>query len=116
MELYILGEHLLDASLRNAVIKEIVRLSTLSDENNDTYLMPHILSNMCYDGTPTGSPLRRMIVDQYIFAGRQDWIDHEENHPVILAELSQTLLAKVAARRTSAEFVGRQLKAEDYLI
>ena len=116
VKLYILGERLLDTSLRNAVIKEIARMSSLADGKGVTYFMGRSISSMCYDGTPTGSPLRRMVVDKHISAGRQDWISHEQDHPVFLAELSQALLAKVAARQPYAEFVCRQLKAEDYLI
>lgn len=115
-KLYILGERLLDTLLRNAVIKEIARLSSLADGKGVTYFMGRSTRSICYDGTPTGSPLRRMVVDKHISAGRQDWISHEQDHLVFLAELSQALLAKVAARQPYAEFVNKQLKAEDYLI
>lgn len=116
VKLYILGERLLDTSLRNAVIKEIARLSSLVSGKGVRYFMSPSTSSMCYDGTPTGSPLRRMVVDRYISAGQQVWIGHGEDHPVFLAELSQALLAKVAARQPYAEFVKIHLKAEDYLI
>jgi len=105
--LYVLGERLLNTPLCNAVIKEMVLLASLADDNHDNYFMPTSVSNICYDGTPTGSNLRRLIVDKHIFECEQDWINDQHDHPAFLAELSQALLAKVAAR---------QPYAEDYLI
>lgn len=115
-KLYILGERLLDAPLRNAVVKEIIRLSSLPDEDRIAYFMSTNVCKMCYEGTPMGSPLRRMIVDNHILAGNQTWIEHDKDHPEFLAELSQALLAKVAARQPYGEFVGRDLRAEDYFV
>jgi hypothetical protein len=116
VKLYILGERLLDTPLRNAVIEEIVQLSSLADEDDAEYFMTTGSCNLCYDGTPTGSPLRRLIVDKYIIAGEQDWIEHDREHPVFPAELSQALLAKIASRQSYDEFVDRELKAEDYFV
>jgi hypothetical protein len=61
VKLYIFGDRKLDKCIRNAVIKELVRLSILLDKSGINHLMPTSVSRKCLDA-PEGSPIRRLIV------------------------------------------------------
>lgn len=115
-KLYVLGERLLDTPLRNAVVREIMRIASLLDNEGHRYFMDVGASNTCYEGTPTGSLIRRLIVDEHVSAGQKSWIDHDKDHPAFLGELSTALLDKVATRQPYDEFVDCYLDVDDYLI
>jgi hypothetical protein len=114
-KLYILGDRVLDTRIRNAVVSEIVRISTTRDKGGHTNFMGTAVSNMPFDSTPEGSPIRRLIVDEYVCKGRNDWINTEE-HPGLMLGLARVLLGKVYVRQPYREFRGRQIKAEDYFV
>ena len=57
IDLYLFGEMRGIPELQNKAIDELIR------ENNSTERVPTGLLNRIYDGTPVGSPLRRLMVD-----------------------------------------------------
>jgi hypothetical protein len=114
VELYIFGERVLDKYVRNEVIKEIVRVSELLHENQDSMMCS--ASHICFDGTPGASPIRRLMVDLYTFNGTEKWLTSSYGaHPEFLFQLSRGLLNKVSSRDRGT-FRGRRLKAEDYFV
>ena len=113
--LYILGERTLDKCIRNAITSEFSRISTLPDKNGATYFMPTAASNILFDGTPEGSPIRSMLIDRHVFNGMNDWLKRED-HPALMLGVAQALLENVHSRLPYELFRGRQIKAEDYFV
>ena len=113
--LYVLGERTLDKCIRNAVVREIERLSTTPDEKGDTGFMPAAASNMLFDGTPEGSPIRQMIIDKHVFHGQKACLTGKD-HPVLILEVARALLEKASHRQPYGDFRSRRVKAEDYLV
>ena len=76
-ELYILADKLGDLQACNSVVKEIMRYS---DEIRD---IPGIDAvKLCFGQTPESSPLRRLIVDYYLYeAGDQAIQEDSEKFP-----------------------------------
>jgi hypothetical protein len=58
VELYRLGDRILDKRIRNAVIKEILRIEKLFDKRRCTFFMPVSVIDMCFDATSDQSPIR----------------------------------------------------------
>lgn len=91
-KLYVLGERVLDTELQHAVIREIVRLSSLKDKTGTRWFPIGPTVTRIYDGTPAGSPARRLMVDTHTSQGNQRWLDCD-NHPAFMTDLSKALLA-----------------------
>jgi hypothetical protein len=47
--------------------------------------------DQAYNGTPEGSPIRRLLVDMHMNHGREDWLDGKKNVD-FLADLAGCLL------------------------
>lgn len=115
-KLYLLGERILDKCIRNAVVSEFLRITTTPNEKGDTYFMPTVVSDMIFDGTPEGSPIRQMIVDNYVSWGYTNWLDTGTDHPALILELARALLEKVTCHHSCQEFRHRKIKADDYFV
>jgi hypothetical protein len=114
IELYIFGERVLDTCIRNEVVKELVRISELVHCNRNTLMCS--ASHVCFDGTLESSPIRRLLVDEFVASGTEEWLASPHGaHPEFLLQLSKELLQKVSRRQTYA-FRGRHLNAEDYFV
>jgi hypothetical protein len=107
-ELYALGERLLDSTLRNATIREIVRFTTVQIS---TY--PHEESiNNIYNSTTATSPARRLLVDLYVQNGCETWVGvtlHLEFY-----ELAKALMVECSISQESRRW--HELCADDYLV
>jgi hypothetical protein len=63
-ELYVLGERRLDSDFRNAITAELVRLRLILHGSPGCRTSQRVTSvNTIYQGTPAGSPARRLMVD-----------------------------------------------------
>ena len=60
---YIFGEKIQDGRFKDAVIDAMIKSTRALDEEGHTWFPGSADVNRAYDGTPTGSPLRRLIVD-----------------------------------------------------
>lgn len=67
-ELYVLGERLLDQSIRTAVIEKFIDLEWYGVSVKDA-------ANIIYRGTTTTSPARRLMVDFQVKFGQKEWLD-----------------------------------------
>ncbi|EMD01283.1 hypothetical protein BAUCODRAFT_61200, partial [Baudoinia panamericana UAMH 10762] len=68
IELYILGEKLLDRRFQNRVVDVIVAASIESPE------VPGLITvNRAYEATPKGSPIRRLLCDIYVNGATMHW-------------------------------------------
>lgn len=64
-ELFALGERLLDSTIRNSIIEDIIRFTKIGDCIHPGDVA---ISNI-YDNTTTASPARRLLVDLYLYRG-----------------------------------------------
>jgi hypothetical protein len=117
VKLYIFGDRRLDKCVRNAVIQELLRLSILRDKSGINQPMPTSVIRKCFDATPEGSPIRRLIIDVYVFVGLKDWLTSSgEEHPVFLLGLTRTLLEKVCGDGPFITLRDWEAVAEHYLV
>lgn len=115
-ELYVLGERMLDSTIRNAIIKEILRFTTLQTEDGQEIYPGDIAICTIYDGTCESSPVRRLLVDLCVAAGSFQWLA-DTTHPVYLLELGQALLKEVTKMGgTAGSSRSCVLTADDYLL
>jgi hypothetical protein len=95
--LYALGERLLDSTLRNKIITEIIRFTTVLSPNglyNYIYPGDRDIIDYVYNYTTPASPARRLMVDLYIYAGNTTWVV-ESLHPAFLRDLAEALMLQV---------------------
>lgn len=74
--LYVLGERMLDPDFRNVVLKEMVRVMNLGLAPESPAIRPGLslpleVVNTIYQGTTSGSPARRLLVDWCLAFGHQ---------------------------------------------
>ncbi|KAK4891885.1 hypothetical protein LTR27_009584 [Elasticomyces elasticus] len=82
---YILAEKLLDAVFKDCVMDSI--LNTLQTNP----LFDANLSNLVYENTPEGSPLRRLLCEVYVWCATERWLAEdvitEEVHPTLMVDV-----------------------------
>jgi hypothetical protein len=88
MEIYTLGDRLMDIVVRNAVIEEIVRIYEIQDYPPDQDSI-----DIIYQGTCGGDPARRLMTDMYIKWAR-DCADGKPDPPFVL-DVAQDLLTRL---------------------
>lgn len=115
-KLYVLGERFLDSVIRDAAVREILRISTMPDKNGACHFFPAAASNMFFDHLPEGSPICQLIIDEHVSAGEECWLVPGEDHPVLVLSLSRALMEKAARHQPYEEFRNHQLQAEDYFV
>jgi hypothetical protein len=108
-KLFALGERLLDSNLRNAILKEIIRFTTIGKchHPNKTSIRD------IYNCTTATSPARRLMVDLYVYRGLADWL-HADMHPEFLLDLGKALMSE--ALRSTLPCRSRRAAAEDYMM
>ena len=74
-ELYVLGERLLDETIRGEIIKEFIRLTRLIDKSSKRYCPMRENVSIIYRGTTAGSPTRRLKVNIHLAYGTTKWLD-----------------------------------------
>jgi hypothetical protein len=109
---YVLGERMLDRSVQHAVIREIIRLTTIKGHESRARFPGSAPITIAYEGTSTGSPIRRLLVDQRVVKGSESWSFSE--NPEFLKDLSKALLKALLDQKTIRDCRDRVLAAEDY--
>jgi hypothetical protein len=113
-ELYALGERLLDFTIRNAIIKEMVRFTKLGDEDEETHWFPNnTATNTIYECTSAASPARRFLVDLFVINGKPDWIQGAL-HSELLRDLAKAFLSELDASDLNCR--SRVMQAKDYYV
>lgn len=116
-ELYTLGERMLDTSIRNAVVKEALRLVDLSGDDGHVFLPSYNCIKLVYNETSTGSAARRLIVDLHVAYGLSTTLDDGNVLPEYMCDLAKAYNKKIEnyerMRRTFPRII---LKADDYLV
>lgn len=96
----------MDQSIRNAVLRELVRISTLIWPITDA-------ANIIYRGTNTGSPARRLMVDIQLTYGAKDWLDAVCDAAFLL-DVAQAFCSNAETNTKPASFRKRRLQPADY--
>ncbi|KAK5133028.1 hypothetical protein LTR08_008233 [Meristemomyces frigidus] len=92
-ELYVFGEKVLDALLKNTVMDAF--LYRMNEKVENTFYCPcTTVIDTIYQGTMPGSPARQMVLDIHICDGRASWVTlkPEENNKDFLIDLARALL------------------------
>lgn len=114
-KIFVIGERMLDKSVQNAVAREFLRLAKIKSPNDMRRFPGESTITMIYEGTSTGSPMRRMMVAFYVTLGIMTW-PYKGQHPEFLGELVEELQRKIIGQKAIRDFRVRQLVAEDYLV
>jgi hypothetical protein len=116
-QLYVLAERMLDSKCRNRILREFLRLRDLKCTTGETWNPTEIPVNIIYQGTTSGSPARRLLVDIHASYARENWYPEDVNvAPAFLLDLLRKLLHDVEAFKTVGEFRRVDLEAEGYRI
>lgn len=108
VQAYVLGERLMAFNFQDSLVDAII------DKLRHSSLFDPSLTNLVYDNTPPQSPLRKLWLDIYIFAGDEAWLneDNLENflHAEFTLELSRYQMSLKKEGRTvfGPEFEGWQ--------
>jgi hypothetical protein len=74
-KLYVLAEKLQDITqLKNSIIKNILDISKAIREDRGHHCPGQPCISVVYNGTPEGSPARRLLVDFWTYRAQGDWI------------------------------------------
>jgi len=91
--LYIIAERFQNQALKNAILREIKRISTLLDiDTTATFPGPEDI-DIIYRGTSEGDPARRLVVDMLAENASGYWLTPECNQTFVL-DLARELLNK----------------------
>jgi hypothetical protein len=79
VEGFIFGERVQDGSFRDAVIDAmIVSINTTGKDDKHRYPSGPVVDR-AYEGTPEGSPLRKLMVDIHVNHGSREWLEGVTN-------------------------------------
>lgn len=96
--LFVLGERLLDKSVQNAVVREIIRISNIESTQDSSLTLPSIdIVTDMYNGTCKGSAGRRLLVDIYVATGDDTW-QYEGGSPEFLSDMGTALQKAITAQ------------------
>ncbi|KAH7095251.1 hypothetical protein FB567DRAFT_586580 [Paraphoma chrysanthemicola] len=116
--LYILAEKLQDVKTKNAVIAAAID-TTRTRTKNGKYTIPQSnIINIVYEGTPIGSPARRLITDMYSIVPMTWIISHLQSTPMHGDFLVDLEVALSEIRPIKAEHKGNIVErngAESYM-
>ena len=113
-ELYVLGERLLDETIRGALIKEILRLTKLTDKESKHYYPKGEAVNIIYRGTTAASPARRLMVNFHVAYGITKSFDPTCEAGFVL-DVVQHLYNRMPSCSSVSTLRESQLDASDYL-
>lgn len=116
-DLYLFGERTLDAHVRNAIIRELIRLISLNYHEGRFYGPAEESVNKVFGETPAQSPLRRFLVDLQV-KWCSDLLEDEEIslHPEYILAVAQSYCSNVRKLVPYDEWVGVAFNADDYLV
>lgn len=118
--LYVLGEKLQDDEFCNAVITKFINLIDASHgvtASNTRHYPSTITVRTIYEGTPQGSPARKLMVHLYCTYAREDWlnksnsISHSLGCPEFLLDLATKMITlRDQPKRSTGGNLSTQLK------
>ncbi|KAH0366959.1 hypothetical protein KCU65_g5002, partial [Aureobasidium melanogenum] len=82
---YILGEKLQDEDFKNAIVDLLVQTIVTQGKMDLT------LSTLVFEGTSASAPLRKLLVDLYVWYGQKDWLKPDGSKEAISASFLSEL-------------------------
>lgn len=89
---FVFGEKVRDGDFKDAVIDALIHTVATPDDNGSCWYPMKKWVTQAYAGTPEGSPIRKLLVDMFMFNGQEDWLEGEDNVD-FLVDLGRRLLA-----------------------
>lgn len=87
--LYCFGEQYQDAHFKNTVIDAIIASTKEEDADGERWFPTNESVDIVYQGTPAGSPARKLMVDLHIEDGRASWLDLGANNHEFVTDLAK---------------------------
>lgn len=116
-KLYAFGERVLNTPIRNAILKETVRLSQLKNHRGAHIGPSDHAIRIIYESTVAGSPARRLLVDIHVCYGKEEWLENLDSiYFEHVAGVAKELTKRAQTRVAPSAFRQKPLKAEDYLM
>jgi len=112
--LYVCGERLLNWDVRRAVVAEMIRLALIKDEDGHTWGLSSEAVNIIYQGTPKGSPARRVVVDMHVKRAPAVGLD-DDSHPAFVRDVANSFHRIITGEMTHEELMDSCLDSDDYL-
>ncbi|KAH6637768.1 hypothetical protein C7974DRAFT_148065 [Boeremia exigua] len=91
-KLYVLAEKLQDMEAKNQTINAVIASSRFKQAGGSVYAPGYNFIRIIYDGTPSGSKMRKLLVELYTMDAASSWIDSYHEFP---CEFMEALLKSV---------------------
>lgn len=88
---FVFGEKIQDDHFKDAVVDAIIKSASTPGKGGHLYYPGAATIGRAYEGTPPGSPLRRLMVDFWVQYGGNEWIKTDMNRE-FLTDLVRELL------------------------
>ncbi|KAJ4344990.1 hypothetical protein N0V95_006027 [Ascochyta clinopodiicola] len=95
--LYVLVEKLQDLDAKNKTLTAMVASLCETYSDGHKYAIGHAAVHIVYEGTPSGSLLRKLIVDTYTSQATRSWVSEAQKLP---DDFVRELLISVVAKRS----------------
>lgn len=108
---------LLDDTVGNAVMEEMIRVSQLVDGSGAGLVPNGGTIAVVYEGTCEGDPARRLVVDLYVsMANSSLFTNAKEYHPTFMQELTRTMFERTTKLPLPNAFCEQRLDVAQYRI
>jgi hypothetical protein len=101
---FIFGEKVQDGNFKDAVIDTLIHTVTTPDVAGVCWYPTRRLMTRAYAETHEGSPIRRLLVDMYMFHGRDEWVDGQ-HYVDLLADFAGYLSVESGADEKDQRYV-----------
>ena len=100
VDLYLLGEKMLDQVFQNRVMDALVSATRERDENGKRYFHDDLCIDKLYRNTPKNALARQFMVDVWVRRGRSKWISEDTAliNKEFLVDLTTAMLDKCELR------------------
>jgi len=118
-QLYAFGERVLHKAVRNAVMAEVLRISSLRNEKGGMFLPGDDAILAIYQATPANSPVRRLLVDLHVSYGLPNSLTPDTsdmNCMIHLADLAKVFNERVMESQHTDDIRDCELSADDYFV
>lgn len=92
IDAFVFGEKIQDELFRDTIIDALIMYTNTPDKQGTSWFPTGGMVRRAYEGTPAGSPLRRLLVNLHNYRGNQKWIK-DENSLEFLMDLVKIMFA-----------------------
>ena len=101
---YAFGEKIQDTTFQNTILDALIMSTNTPDKQKRRWFPGRALVSRAYEGTPVGSPLRRLMVDLHNYHGDASWVEGGHNEEFLVDLVRE--MYKTRPRPTSADPTG----------